>query len=120
MNLVDIVNQDHKNEKVKDFPAFRPGDSLSVHVKITEGEKSRVQIFQGTCIALKEQKSINGHFRVRKVASNGVGVERVFPFHSPNVVKIEVTSKGKSRRAKHYYLRDRTGKGAKVAVDYDR
>lgn len=119
MNLVDVVNKDHLNEKISEFPSFRPGDTLVVHVKITEGEKSRIQTYQGICIALKEKNTMNGHFRVRKVSS-GVGVERIFPFHSPNVTKIEVVGRGKSRRAKHFYLRDRTGKGARVAVDYDR
>lgn len=119
MNLVDIVNQDYQNPKIKEFPDFRPGDTLLVHVKITEGEKSRIQTYQGTCIAIKAKNTLNGHFRVRKLSS-GVGVERVFPFHSPNVAKIEVVARGKSRRAKHYYLRDRKGKGARIAVDYER
>jgi len=120
MNLVDKVNAKYaNNEQIQAFPDFRTGDSVAVHVKITEGSKTRVQVFQGTCLAIKEKNSINGHFRVRKMSS-GIGVERVFPYHSPNIAKIEVTSRGKSRRAKHYYLRDRKGKEARVAVDFTR
>jgi len=119
MNLIDKVNENHANEKVKDHPRFRSGDTIAVHVRIKEGEKSRIQIFQGMCIALKEKNRISGHFRVRKI-SGGIGVERVFPFHSPNVEKIEVIAHGKTRRAKHYYLRERSGKSARIATDYDR
>ena len=79
---------------IEDYPQFRSGDTLAVHVRIKEGNKSRVQIFQGMCIALRERGHMGGHFRVRKISS-GMGVERVFPFHSPNVEKIEVVSRGK-------------------------
>ena len=119
MNLVDVVNQDHMNVKVADFPKFKTGDTIAVHAKITEGEKSRIQVFQGVCIAINKRKTINGSFRVRKM-SNGVGVERVFPFHSPNVEQIKIVQKGKSRRSKLYYLRDRAGKSARIAIDYDK
>ncbi len=119
MNLIDIVNQDHLNPKVKDLPAFKAGDTIAVHTKITEGTKSRIQIFEGVCIAFKQKGDINGHFRVRKV-SNGTGVERVFPFHSPNVDKVVIVQKGKARKAKLYYLRERSGKSARIAIDYDR
>lgn len=119
MNLTDVVNEIHNQEHVTNFPDFRSGDTISVHYRITEGNKSRIQVFQGTCIARKEPGTLNGHFRVRKISS-GMGVERVFPYHSPNVEKIEVVSRGKTKRAKHYYLRDRTGKKARIAVDYDR
>ncbi len=119
MNLIDIVNADHLNPKAKDLPAFKPGDTIAVHTKITEGTKSRIQIFEGVCIGFKQRGDINGHFRVRKV-SNGIGVERVFPFHSPNVDKVVITQKGKARKAKLYYLRDRSGKSARIAIDYDR
>ena len=95
MNILDKVKQNYAKSEVADYPLFRSGDTLSVHVKIKEGSKSRIQIFQGVCIALKERNDLNGHFRVRKI-SNGVGVERVFPFHSPSVVKIEVVSRGKN------------------------
>ncbi|MBF0313322.1 MAG: 50S ribosomal protein L19 [Oligoflexia bacterium] len=122
MNLVDVVNADYISKNEKSFPEFRPGDTVAVHVKIEEesGNKFRVQIFQGICIAMKEKGHISGHFRVRKIASGGIGVERVFPFYSPNVLKIELKERGKSRRAKHFYLRERTGKKAKIEIDYDR
>ena len=119
MNLVDVVNAEHLNVKVQDFPDFRAGDTLIVHVKIKEGDKSRIQVFQGVCIAIKEKGRMNGHFRVRKV-SNGIGVERVFPFHSPIIDKLEVVQRGKTKRSKLYYLRDRSGKSARIAIDYDR
>lgn len=119
MNLVDIVNADHLNKNVESYPDFRAGDTLAVHARIKEGEKSRIQVFQGVCIALKEKGRISGHFRVRKV-SNGIGVERVFPFHSPNIEKVEIIQRGKTKRAKLYYLRERSGKSARIAIDYDR
>ena len=119
MNLIDVVNAKYASPKVKDFPDFRTGDSINVGVLIKEGEKTRTQFFQGTCIAVKARNSLNGHFRVRKM-SDGIGVERVFPFHSPSVESITITSQGKSRRAKHFYLRGRTGKSARIAIDYNR
>ena len=119
MNLIDIVNEDHKNPLTAEIPEFRTGDTLAVHAKITEGAKTRIQIFQGVCIAIKEASKISGHFRVRKISS-GIGVERVFPFHSRNIQKVEIVQRGKSRRAKLYYLRERSGKSARIAIDYDR
>ena len=119
MTLVEKIEQKQKNENVSNFPSFRSGDTVSVSVRIQEGEKSRVQLFQGTVIGIKARNSLHGHFRVRKI-SNGTGVERVFPFHSPNVVGIEVVGRGKTRKSKHYYLRDRQGKSARIKVDYDR
>ena len=101
----------------KRIPAFRPGDTLKVTVKIIEGEKSRSQAFEGMCIARKNN-SINSNFTVRKI-SHGEGVEKVFPLFSPIIEKIEVVRKGDVRRAKLYYLRDRTGKRARIA-DRDR
>ena len=101
----------------KRVPAFRPGDTLKVTVKIIEGEKSRSQAFEGECIARKNN-SINSNFTVRKI-SHGEGVEKVFPLFSPIIEKIEVVRKGDVRRAKLYYLRDRTGKRARIA-DRDR
>ena len=97
----------------KRVPAFRPGDTLKVTVKIIEGEKSRSQAFEGMCIARKNN-SINSNFTVRKI-SHGEGVEKVFPLFSPIIEKIEVVRKGDVRRAKLYYLRDRTGKSARIA-----
>lgn len=119
MNLVDVVNQDHLNPKVSEIPSFKTGDTVAVHARIKEGDKSRIQVFQGVCIAVKSFGKLNGHFRVRKISS-GMGVERVFPFHSPNVAKVEIKQRGKSRRSKLYYLRSRSGKSARIAIDYDR
>ena len=101
----------------KRIPTFRPGDTLKVTIRITEGEKSRLQYFEGMCIARKNN-SVNSNFTVRKI-SHGEGVERVFPLFSPIIEKIEVIRKGDVRRAKLYYLRDRTGKRARIA-DRDR
>jgi len=96
----------------QETPKFEIGDTVKVHVKITEGDKSRIQVFEGTVIA-KKHGGISETFTVRRV-SHGVGVERVFPLHSPSVAKVEVVREGKVRRAKLYYLRDRVGKAAKV------
>ena len=93
-------------------PVVEVGDLVKVHVKIKEGEKFRIQIFEGTVIA-KKHGGINETFTVRRVA-HGCGIERVFPLHSPTVEKVEVVREGKVRRAKLYYLRDRVGKAAKV------
>ena len=101
----------------KRIPTFRPGDTLKVTIRITEGDKSRLQAFEGMCIARKNN-SVNSNFTVRKL-SHGEGVERVFPLFSPIIEKIEVVRKGDVRRAKLYYLRDRTGKRARIA-DRDR
>lgn len=119
MNLIDQVNELYSNKDVAKIPRFISGDTVAVHAKVTEGAKTRIQIFQGTCIGIKHFGKTDGHFRVRKV-SNGIGVERVFPFHSPNIQKVEIVQRGKSKRAKLYYLRDRSGKSARIAIDYDR
>jgi large subunit ribosomal protein L19 len=95
-----------------DIPAFRPGDTLKVHVKVIEGSRSRVQVFQGVVIR-RQGSGARETFTVRKV-SFGVGVERTFPVHTPNIEKIEVFSRGDVRRAKLYYLRDLRGKAAKI------
>ena len=96
----------------KELPAFNVGDTVKVHVNIKEGEKERIQIFEGTVIA-KKGGGIAETFTVRRI-SYGVGVERVFPIHSPNVKAVDVVRKGKVRRSKLYYLRNRVGKAAKV------
>lgn len=119
MNLIDLVEKKYANPKTTELPAFKTGDTVEVGVRIREGEKTRIQTFTGTCIAMKHPGQMNGHFRVRKI-SDGIGVERVFPFHSPAVESVKILSKGKSRRAKHFYLRERTGKAARIAVDYSR
>lgn len=95
-----------------EVPQFNIGDTVKVHVKIKEGDKSRIQVFEGTVIA-KKHGGISETFTVRRVA-HGCGIERVFPLHSPVVHKVEVVRNGKVRRAKLYYLRDRVGKAAKV------
>lgn len=119
MNLVDVVEQKYFGEEgqLKNVANFKAGDTVAVHAKIKEGSKERIQIFQGTVIATKHDRKANGHFRVRKMSS-GIGVERVFPYFSPNVAKVELVSRGKTRRAKLYYLRERTGKAARIAMDY--
>ena len=95
-----------------DLPEFAPGDTVKVHVKIKEGEKERIQVFQGVVIS-KRKGTTNATFTVRKV-SYGVGVERIFPIHSPIIDKIEVVSRGRVRRAKIYYLRKLRGKAARI------
>ncbi|GAB4019491.1 MAG: 50S ribosomal protein L19 [Bdellovibrio sp.] len=117
MNLIDVVNQDHLNPNVKNLPHFRTGDTVNVHARITEGGKSRIQSFQGVVIAINARGSLNGSFTVRKISS-GIGVERKFPFHSPKVEKVEVVQRGKARRSKLYYLRERSGKSARIEIDY--
>ena len=114
-NLLETFEkqQIEKLTSKKRVPAFRPGDTLKVTVRITEGSKSRLQAFEGICIARKNN-SVNSNFTVRKI-SHGEGVERVFPLFSPLVEKIEVVRKGDVRRAKLYYLRDREGKSARIA-----
>ena len=99
MNLVDVVKKNYSNPNVESFPSFKAGDTINVHARITEGGKSRIQVFKGVVISVKSRGKLEGHFRVRKVSS-GIGVERVFPFHSPNVEKIEVVQRGKTRRSK--------------------
>ena len=101
------------------LPEFEIGDSVRVHVRVVEGEKERVQVFEGVVIARKGKK-VSEMFTVRKISHN-VGVERIFPINSPNIAKLEVIRKGKVRRAKLYYLRDKIGKKAKVPErDYSR
>ncbi len=95
-----------------DLPDFSPGDTVKVHVKIKEGEKERIQVFQGVVIS-KRRGSTNATFTVRKI-SYGVGVERIFPLHSPIIDRIEVVTKGRVRRAKIYYLRKLRGKAARI------
>ena len=102
-----------KGELKKDIPQFRAGDTVSVGVRVIEGEKSRVQLFKGIVIGISSGSGSSKTFTVRKI-SNGIGVERIFPFHSPNLDSIKVDKKGKVRRAKLYYLRNRAGKAAKV------
>jgi large subunit ribosomal protein L19 len=109
MNPTDLVDMSSRRD---DVPAFAPGDTLKVHVRVVEGNRERVQVFQGAVIR-RQGSGIRETFTVRKV-SFGVGVERTFPVHSPILSKIEVVSQGDVRRAKLYYLRDRSGKAAKI------
>jgi ribosomal protein L19 len=109
MNVLDAVDATSLR---KDIPNFRPGDELKVHVRVIEGNKSRIQVFQGLVISRKGS-GIRETFTVRKI-SYGVGVERVFPVHAPVIEKIELVRKGEVRRSKLYYLRDLRGKAAKI------
>jgi ribosomal protein L19 len=109
MNVLDAVDAASLR---KDLPNFRPGDELKVHVRVVEGNKSRIQVFQGLVIA-RQGSGIRETFTIRKI-SYGVGVERIFPVHAPVIEKIELVRKGEVRRAKLYYLRDLRGKAAKI------
>lgn len=109
---MEKIEQIEKEQMRLDHPDFGPGDNVKVHVKIKEGEKERIQIFQGVVIS-KRKGNTNATFTVRKV-SYGVGVERIFPLHSPALDKIEVVNRGRVRRAKIYYLRKLRGKAARI------
>jgi large subunit ribosomal protein L19 len=110
MNRTDLVDIEYLRD---DVPSFRPGDTVRVHVKVVEGNRSRLQVFEGDVIA-RSGSGIRETFTVRKISFNGIGVERTFPVHAPVIDHIEVTRRGKVRRAKLYYLRDRVGKKAKI------
>lgn len=109
MHSTDIIDQDSLRD---DIPEFAPGDTLKVHVRVVEGTRERVQIFQGAVIR-RHGAGVHETFTVRKM-SFGVGVERTFPVHTPIISKIEVVTRGDVRRAKLYYLRDRVGRAAKI------
>jgi large subunit ribosomal protein L19 len=109
MNTLQQVESQYTNATP---PAFRPGDTVSVHVRVTEGDKERIQVFQGVVIA-RRGGGTRENFTVRKI-SGGVGVERIFPLHSPVIDKIDVVRRGKVRRAKLYYLRGLRGKAARI------
>ena len=115
MNILkDFENNQIKEiSKNKSYPTFHAGDTLKIHLKIKEGEKERIQIFEGICIAVKNA-GINSAFTTRKI-SYGEGVERVFPFYSPNIQKIELVKSGSVRRSKLYFLRERSGKSARIS-----
>ncbi len=114
-NIIDTLNKEEiaRVSEGKNIPEFSPGDTLRVNVKIKEGERERVQAYEGVCIA-RSGGGLSANFTVRKI-SFGEGVERVFPLYSPNVESIQLVRKGKVRRAKLYYLRDRRGKSARIA-----
>lgn len=119
MNLIETLNaeQAQKLSGERPVPEFGPGDTLKVNVKVVEGERVRVQAFEGVCIARKNA-GLNSAFTVRKI-SYGEGVERVFPLYSPNIAGIEVVRRGDVKRAKLYYLRGRTGKRARITEKTD-
>ena len=119
MNLIETLEQEQiaSLTETRAIPEFRPGDTLRVGVKVVEGDRARVQAFEGVCIA-RANKGIGSNFTVRKI-SFGEGVERVFPLYSPSVDSIEVVRRGAVRRAKLYYLRGRRGKSARIAERRD-
>ena len=119
MNLIQQLEaeQIQKLSAARAVPEFRPGDTLKVGVKVVEGERTRVQSYEGVCIA-RSNKGMGSSFTVRKI-SFGEGVERVFPLYSPNIDSIDVVRKGAVRRAKLYYLRGRAGKSARIAERRD-
>lgn len=109
---MDVMKMVESRSLRDDVPAFRPGDTIRVHQRVVEGDKERIQIFEGVVIARRGSRT-NESFTVRKV-SYGVGVERIFPVHSPNIERIELVRSGKVRRAKLFYLRGRRGKAARI------
>jgi large subunit ribosomal protein L19 len=115
MNLLQILEEEQRQKLVaqRGVPRFDPGDTVRVSVKVVEGERERIQAFEGVCIARKNA-GLNSNFTLRKI-SYGEGVERIFPLYSPRITAIEVVRRGAVRRAKLYYLRGRTGKAARIA-----
>jgi large subunit ribosomal protein L19 len=109
---MDILTNLDREQMRTDLPDFRPGDTVKVHVRVREGDKERIQVFQGVCIR-KRKGTINSTFTVRKF-SYGVGVERIFPLHSPRIDKIELMTRGRVRRSRLYYLRKLRGKAARI------
>ncbi len=117
MNIIEQLEKEHMDELGKDVPEFAPGDTVRVNVKVREGQRERLQAFEGVCIS-RQGGGLNEAFTVRKI-SFGEGVERVFPIYSPLVDSIQVVRRGKVRRAKLYYLRERRGKSARIAEKVD-
>ena len=119
MNAIKQIEAEQiaKVEADRKVPRFEPGDTLKVHLKVQEGSRERIQVYEGVCIARKND-GINSSFTVRKI-SYGEGVERVFPLHSPQIWEVEVVRKGIVRRAKLYYLRDLRGKASRIAEDVE-
>ena len=115
MNIIDEIEKEQIKEisQKRNVPEFGPGDTLKIHLKVLEGNRERIQVFEGVCIA-RSNKGLNSSFTVRKI-SNGEGVERVFPVYSPLIEKFEVVRRGVVRRSKLYYLRDRSGKKARIS-----
>lgn len=117
MNIIENLEKEQMNKLTegKDIPNFKAGDTLKIHTKVKEGDRERIQVYEGVCIARKND-GLHSSFTVRKI-SFGEGVERVFPLYSPNVAKIEVARIGKVRRAKMYFLRALRGRSARIADD---
>jgi len=113
MNIIETLEKEHIDSLGKEIPDFAPGDTVKVGYKVTEGTRSRVQNYEGVVISRKGGETLAASFTVRKI-SFGEGVERVFPLHSPNIESITVVRRGKVRRAKLYYLRERRGKSARI------
>jgi len=109
VNILDQITMDYKRD---DIPEFKVGDTLRVHIKIIEGQRERIQVFEGYVLK-RQHGGVNETFTVRKL-SNGIGVEKTFPLHSPKIEKIEVVRRGRVRRAKLNYMRQRTGKAARI------
>ena len=109
MNILDQITMEYKKDNI---PDFKVGDTLRVHVKIIEGQRERIQVFEGYVLK-RQHGGVNETFTVRKL-SNGIGVEKTFPLHSPKIEKIEVVRRGRVRRAKLNYMRQRTGKAARI------
>jgi len=118
MNIIEQLEKEQIERLGKEIPDFQPGDTVIVNVKVKEGERTRVQAYEGVCIA-RSGGGLNESFTVRKI-SYGEGVERVFPIYPPLIESIKVVRRGKVRRAKLYYLRDRRGKSARIAERIDR
>ena len=116
MNLIDKIEQQQLR---KDHPEFRSGDTVRVHFRIREGDKERVQVFEGVVLG-RSGAGIKESVTVRKVGAGGIGVERIFPVHSPRIEKIELNKIGRVRRAKLYYLRERSGKAARIRSKRER
>jgi large subunit ribosomal protein L19 len=114
MNLIQQIEAEQIAALAKDIPDFKPGDTVRVGYKVTEGTRSRVQMFEGVCISRRGGSTLAASFTVRKI-SFGEGVERMFPLYSTNIDSIAVVRRGRVRRAKLYYLRDRRGKSARIA-----
>ena len=113
MNIIETIEKEHIASLAKEIPDFAPGDTIKVGYKVTEGTRSRVQNYEGVVISRKGGDTLAASFTVRKI-SFGEGVERVFPLHSPNIESITVVRRGRVRRAKLYYLRERRGKSARI------
>jgi large subunit ribosomal protein L19 len=111
MNIIDKIDQEQMRF---DLPDFRPGDTVNVHIRIVEGSKERVQLFQGVVLKRKRGK-MNASFTVRKISHGGIGVEKTFALHSPRIETVEIVSEGRVRRSRLFYLRDRRGKAARIS-----